>query len=347
MEEESIFMQRCLDLASFCAGSVAPNPMVGAILVFEGKILGEGYHAEFGGAHAEVNCLQNVKEEDQSKVADSILYVNLEPCSHIGKTPPCSDLILDRGIGKVRIGCLDPNPMVNGQGLKRLMEAGVDVQVGMLERECTWVNRRFFTFYKEKRPFIILKWAQSKDGFIGRVGSARIKISNPVSDRLVHQWRGEEMGIMVGSQTVLADNPQLTTRLSGNKNPVRIVLDRELMLDRSWKIFNEESDTIIFNLKTSSRDGNIHWIKLDQNEATLPQILAQLYRLNILSVLVEGGGILLQHFIDSGFWDEARVIRSDILLNQGIPAPVLKGASFRGTLQLDRDQIDFYQNIIC
>src|SRR5690348_3772405 len=281
-------MSRCIQLAKLGAGNVAPNPMVGGVLVYENKIIGEGYHQRFGEAHAEVNCINNVAEENKSLIEKSTMYVSLEPCAHHGKTPPCSDLIIQKKIKKVIVGCQDIFKEVAGKGIEKLENAGVEVITGVLEHECRDLNRRFFTFHQKQRPYIILKWAQSANGKIGSDGDERILISNNYSNRLVHKWRSEEAAILVGTNTVLKDNPSLTTRLWKGNNPVRIVIDKELKIPPSSKIFNEQAETLIFNLSKSSATKNIRFIKLD-NENFLKELLDWLYKNNIQSVLVEGG----------------------------------------------------------
>src|SRR5437868_6012424 len=232
-------MHRCLELAKLAAGNVAPNPMVGAVLVHEEKIISEGYHKQFGEPHAEVNCINNVKEEDKHLIEKSTLYVSLEPCSHFGKTPPCTDLIIKNKIPKVVIGCVDIYKEVHGRGIKKLQDAEVEVVTGILEKECIELNKRFFTFHEKYRPYIILKWAESANGKIG-IDTERVLISNEYSDRLVHKWRSEEAAILIGTNTALKDDPSLTTRLWQGNNPVRLVIDMDLRLPSHLKIFNRE-----------------------------------------------------------------------------------------------------------
>jgi len=336
-------MSRCIQLAKLGAGNVAPNPMVGAVLVYKNKIIGEGYHQKFGEAHAEVNCINGVDEKNKSLIEKSTMYVSLEPCAHHGKTPPCADLIIKNKIKKVIIGCQDIYKEVAGKGIEKLQNAGVEVAAGVLENECNELNKRFFTFHQKQRPYIILKWAQSANGKIGSDNKERILISNDYSNRLVHKWRSEEAAILVGTNTVLKDDPSLTTRLWKGKNPVRIVIDKELKTPSSFKIFNDEADTIIFNLSKDFSEKNIHFIKV-QNENLLKEILHSLYQNNIQSILVEGGTKTLQSFIDAGLWDEARIITNEkMMIENGIAAPEMKDFSFIKQRKYLTDLISYYQ----
>ncbi|MEO9100730.1 MAG: bifunctional diaminohydroxyphosphoribosylaminopyrimidine deaminase/5-amino-6-(5-phosphoribosylamino)uracil reductase RibD, partial [Ginsengibacter sp.] len=281
------YIGRCIQLAKLAAGEVATNPMVGAVLVYEDKIIGEGFHKKYGEPHAEVNCINNVEEKNRSLIEKSTMYVSLEPCAHHGKTPPCADLIIKHKIKKVVLGCRDIYEKVAGKGIEKLQNAGVEVVMDVLKKECLEVNKRFFIFHQKKRPFIILKWAQSANGKISS-GNKRILISNDYSNRLVHKWRSQEAGILVGTNTVLKDNALLTTRLWKGKSPVRIVIDKELKLPLSFKIFNEDSKTIVFNLYKSATEKNLQFIKLENNDF-LNEIVHSLFENEIQSVLVEGG----------------------------------------------------------
>lgn len=348
------YMYRSIELAKLGAGNVAPNPMVGAVLVHDGRIIGEGYHEKYGEAHAEVNCInQAIKNGYGEMIPQSIIYVSLEPCAHFGKTPPCADLIIRHGIPKVIIGCRDPFKEVNGKGIERLETAGVEVETGVLEKECRELNKRFFTFHEQHRPYIILKWAQTGDGFIatspqtplqGRGASEdparrRLLISNEYTNRLVHKWRSEEAGILVGTNTAMNDDPELTTRLWPGNSPVRLIVDMHLRLPSSLKIFNNAATTIVFNTKKHS--GEPEWpfpsplerekVRLLYYQVTedvnlVHQIIHALYRVKIQSVIVEGGAKLLQSFIDEEMWDEARVISNKLVIGKGLPAPELKNA---------------------
>ena len=325
MDEDELYMNRCIGLAKLAAGNVAPNPIVGAVLVHDGKIIGEGYHKKFGEPHAEVNCINSVKDEKKKLINKSTLYVSLEPCSHFGKTPPCVDLIIKNKIPKVVIGCKDVYKEVDGKGIKKLQEAGIEVITGILEKECIDLNKRFFTFQLKQRPYVILKWAESANGKIGSANE-RVFISNEYTNRLVHKWRGEEAAILIGTDTALLDDPALTTRLWKGNNSIRLVIDMNLRLPSHLKIFNKEVKTIIFNKLKQEEDGNLIFYKVEE-ENLLPQLLKILYELNIQSVIVEGGAKLLQSFIDKGLWDEARIIQNEKLkIKSGVDGPELKNA---------------------
>ena len=317
-------MYRCIELAKLAAGNVAPNPMVGAVLVNDERIIGEGYHKKFGEPHAEINCINSVEEKNKELIDKSTLYVSLEPCSHFGRTPPCTDLIIKSKIPKVVIGCKDVYKEVDGTGIKKLQEAGVEVVTGVLEKECVELNQRFFTFHQKQRPYIILKWAESANEKIGDSGKERTLISNEFSNRLVHKWRSEEAAILIGTNTALQDDPSLTTRLWKGNNPTRLVIDVNLRLPSYLKIFNREVKTIIFNKLKHEEDENLFYYKIEK-ENLLTQIVNALYQMQIQSVLVEGGAKLIQSFIDAALWDETRVIRNEqLVINNGLDAPKLK-----------------------
>ena len=343
MSIDEQFMDRCLTLAKLGAGTVSPNPMVGAVLVYEGIIIGEGFHGKFGGPHAEVNCINNVSKENQELISKSTLYVSLEPCSHFGKTPPCSHLIIHHKIKKVVIGCTDIFKEVSGKGIAQLSDAGIEVVTGVLERQCMELNRRFFCFHEKKRPYIILKWAQSFNSKIGAISGERILISNDYSNRLVHKWRSEEDAILIGTKTALNDDPNLTTRLWNGKNPVRVVIDIDLKLPSSLKVFNDASPSIIFNNFKNEKQGNIQFIKIEGNDF-LFFLLQSLYNLNIQSVIIEGGTKTLQSFIDAGLWDETRVIiNTELNILEGVDAPELKDGELETTEAFFTDLIHFYK----
>jgi diaminohydroxyphosphoribosylaminopyrimidine deaminase/5-amino-6-(5-phosphoribosylamino)uracil reductase len=320
------YMERCIELAGKGRGSVAPNPMVGCVIVHDGKIIGEGYHQQYGGPHAEVNAIRSV--QDTSLLPESTLFVNLEPCSHFGKTPPCADLIIEKKIGRVVIASIDPNPKVAGQGIQKLKDAGVKVFTGILDEEARELNRRFFTFQEKKRPYIILKWAKTQDDYISKkqpAGKADNWITSEESKKLVHQWRSEEQAILVGTNTVLFDNPLLTVRLVAGKNPVRLVIDRHQKIAGDFHIFSPEAPTVIFTeIKSASHD-HAQYVVLDFTRDIIPQLLEHLHGKNILSVIVEGGGQLLQSFIKEGFWDEARIFTGEKFFGEGNPAPQISG----------------------
>jgi len=341
---EQQYMQRCLQLAAMGAGKVAPNPIVGAVLVYEDRIIGEGYHQQFGEAHAEVSCINSVAEADRMLIKESTLYVSLEPCAHFGKTPPCADLIIKNKIPKVVIGCQDSFKEVAGKGIERLKAAGIEVAVGILENECIELNRRFFVFHEMKRPYIILKWAQSSDGKIA-AEAKRTFISNDFTNRLVHKWRTEEAAIMVGTNTALLDDPALTARLWPGNNPVRLVIDTALKLPLYLKLFDRTVKTVVFNFVKQGKDENLNYYKLKKDENILLQIAGALYEMNIQSVMVEGGAKLLQSFIEEGIWDEAWVISNEqqIICN-GLNAPVLLNNKLYKQQKIKNDTISFFRN---
>jgi diaminohydroxyphosphoribosylaminopyrimidine deaminase/5-amino-6-(5-phosphoribosylamino)uracil reductase len=338
-------MQRCLYLAAKGAGYVAPNPMVGAVLVYKDRVIGEGWHKNYGQAHAEVNCIDSVQEKDRHLVSSSVLYVSLEPCAHYGKTPPCADLIIRHQIPKVVIGCSDPFEKVDGKGIEKLQATGVEVITGVLEKECREINKRFFTFHARQRPFIILKWAQSADQKIAGADDQRVLISNDYSNRLVHQWRTEEAAILVGTNTARSDDPQLTARLWPGPSPLRIVIDKQLRLPLSLHLFDCSVKTIVFNEIKNEESLNLQYYQVSKEEAILPQLMKALYGMNIQSVLVEGGAHLLQSFMDAGYWDEARIItNTELVIGEGLPAPVLQQAKKIKEQQFFSDTIEFYKH---
>ncbi len=339
-------MHRCLELAQLGAGSVSPNPMVGAVIVFNSKIIGEGYTSPYGGPHAEVNAVQQVIQrygEDAKKVlGESTFYVSLEPCAHFGKTPPCANMIADLKPSKVYIACLDPFSKVNGKGVEILRAAGIEVEIGLLENEAVWLNRRFFTRIGQFRPYVILKWAQSKDGFIGQENK-QIWLSNAASQQLVHRWRAEEDAILVGTKTAVVDNPSLTVRHWQGKNPLRILLDKDLVIPLDANILNGQADTIVFNAKKTEWKGNVKYIELENYSLYLPQnILYQLYLMDVQSIIIEGGAATLQMFIDAGLWDEARVFESEIKLFNGVVAPRFSGQIIESKL-VSNDLLKIYK----
>lgn len=325
MNTDQEYMQRCLQLAAIGGGYVAPNPMVGAVLVVGDKIIGEGYHKKFGQPHAEPNAIKAVKNHEELKQAT--LYVNLEPCSHYGKTPPCAHLIVKCGIPRVVIGTLDPNPKVSGRGVQILRDAGIEVTVGVLEEACNELNKRFFVFQRNNRPYILLKWAQTSDGFIDivRQSSAEtpLLISNEITKQLTHKMRAENQAIMVSTNTVILDNPSLTVRYWSGKNPTRIALDRLGRIPTDSQLLNGEQSTLIFTEQTQSNIDNLRYLKINFDQNCLDAVLKLLFENLIHSVLVEGGSKLLNSFIEKGYWDEAHVEVSPQKTGQGISAPVL------------------------
>jgi diaminohydroxyphosphoribosylaminopyrimidine deaminase/5-amino-6-(5-phosphoribosylamino)uracil reductase len=326
MSLPEIFMQRCLDLALLGMGDVAPNPMVGCVIVHQGNIIGEGYHEKFGQPHAEVNAIRSVRHPEL--LAHSTLYVSLEPCSHFGKTPPCSDLIIESRIPHVVIGTIDPFAKVFGKGVERMKNAGITVEVGVLEKESRLVNRRFFTFHEKKRPYILLKWAQTLDGYIDTDRTETQHptwITNALCKRLVHKQRSEESAILIGTNTAEFDNPALTVREWIGNQPIRMVIDRTQRLDSGLNIFSTKAQTWVFTAEERPDLENLKFIKLDFNQDILPQMLAALYERNILSVIVEGGSILLNSFLEAGLWDEAFVYTGNQFFGKGVQAPQISG----------------------
>ena len=337
-------MQRCFQLAAMGLGYTAPNPIVGALLVFEDRIIGEGFHQEFGGPHAEVNCMQSVPLDLLHLVEKSTLYVSLEPCAHFGKTPPCSDLIISKKIPEVVIGCGDINEQVNGRGIEKLERAGVRVRVGILEKEALIVNRRFFTFQRLKRPYIILKWARSSDNKMAGADK-RIFISNALTNRLTHKWRSEEGAILVGTHTAINDDPALTSRLWKGPNPLRTVIDRELKLPQTLQLFDGKVKTMVFNQVKQEDTGSVSYIKINDSTDLPHQVLASLYNEGINSVIIEGGATLFNSFIEPGLWDEARVITNELLIiGNGIGAPAFNMTNPEREEYLYTDRISYYFN---
>lgn len=339
-------MQRCLDLALMGHGNTATNPMVGAVIVHKGKIIGEGYHRKFGDQHAEANAINSVG--DKSLLKNSTLYVNLEPCAHSGKTPPCSELIIKNTIPRVVIGTIDPNSIVSEKGVEKLRNHGVEVIAGVLAAQAVKLNKRFFTYYNEKRPYIILKWAQSNDGFIdidrNRKHEGKISwISNKTSRILVHKWRSEEHSILVGTTTALLDDPQLNTRHWSGNNPVRLVLDRTLRLPGTLKMFDGTLKTLVFTEREAISRDNTEYIKVNFNNKLLEQILEALYNREIQSVFIEGGKMLIESFIRSNLWDEARIFTGNINFLSGINAPEMK-QKYDQQIFLGDDRLQIFYN---
>ena len=331
MNIDEKYLLRCIELGKKGLGATAPNPMVGAIIVHNKKIIGEGYTSPFGGAHAEVNAIDSVK--DKLLLPKATLYVTLEPCSHHGKTPPCSDLIIENKIPKIVIGITDPNDKVAGKGIEKLRNAGCEVVVGVLEEQCREHHKRFLTYQEKKRPYIILKWAETTDGFIAPKISKRTDdpkpywISNTYSRQLVHQWRTEEQAILVGTNTVIQDNPKLNVRDWTGKSPIRFVLDSGLRLPHHLNVFDNSVKTIIIHDKNISTNklGSINYEAIDFKKNVAAQICQVLFKQQITSIIIEGGSKTLQNFIDINLWDEARIFKGVSLFTEGIKAPKIAG----------------------
>ena len=325
------YIRRCIELAKNGLGTTYPNPLVGSVIVYENKIIGEGWHKKSGEPHAEVNAVNSVK--DKSLLKKATIYVSLEPCSHFGKTPPCCDLIIQNKIPNVVIGTVDPNIKVAGNGIKKLMEAGIHVTVGILEEECNELNKRFFTFHEKKRPYIILKWAESQDGFIApkeKLEKKPVWITNPYSRQLVHKWRTEEQAILVGTQTAIDDNPKLNARDWSGNNPIRVVLDQNNRIPKDNYIFDNQVKTILFSKfkQAIEKENSIfEYIDFEQNIAN--QIIQSLYQHQIQSIIIEGGRQTLQTFIDANLWDEARIFVGSVEFKEGTKAPNLPKNQFK------------------
>ncbi|SHI97217.1 diaminohydroxyphosphoribosylaminopyrimidine deaminase [Mesonia phycicola] len=349
MKKHEFYLQRCIQLAKNATGNTYPNPLVGSVIVYQDQIIGEGWHQKAGEPHAEVNAVNSVK--DKSLLKKATIYVSLEPCSHFGKTPPCSDLIIANKIKRVVIGTMDPFAKVQGRGIQKLISAGCDVVLGVLEEDCKELNKRFFTFHKHQRPYIILKWAQSKDGFIAPATQENrepVWITNSHSKQLVHKWRSEEQSILVGTQTAVKDNPKLNTRLWEGKSPVRVVLDRNLRIPQDSHLFDNTIKTIVItDLKTdippALKKENIYVEEVDFSLNLAKEVCKILYQHELQSVIIEGGKQTLQTFIDANLWDEARVFTGDCLFKNGIKAPSLVGEHPQKE-KVNTDLLEIYKN---
>ncbi|WP_316835551.1 bifunctional diaminohydroxyphosphoribosylaminopyrimidine deaminase/5-amino-6-(5-phosphoribosylamino)uracil reductase RibD [Pedobacter nutrimenti] len=345
---DELYMQRCLELAELGMASVSPNPMVGCVIVNNHKIIGEGYHQKIGQAHAEVNAIRSVLEkygeQAESLLKEATVYVSLEPCAHFGKTPPCADLLIKHQVKKVVIGNRDPFPDVNGKGISKLENAGIEVIHGVLEEQCRQLNRRFFTRIEKQRPYIILKWAQTANGFFAPLKPSMQWITGALSKKLVHKWRGEEDAILVGKKTVLTDNPELTTRAWHGKNPIRIVIDKNLEIPSDKNIYNDAVKTIIFNELKTDVMNNLHYVQMEDMQYYLPQKIAfQLYLMDVQSVMIEGGANILNQFLSANLWDEARVLTSPVSWESGISAPRING-NLVSVSPINEDQLILYKN---
>lgn len=340
-EVDEKFMARCLELARCGRGNTSPNPMVGAVIVHNGKIIGEGYHRKCGEGHAEVNAIASVR--DKRLLKDSTIYVSLEPCSHYGKTPPCAKLIIDMGIPRVVVGCVDPFPEVSGRGIRMLRDAGVEVVTGVLESQAIALNRPFMTMQRLGRPYVMLKWAQSADGYMDicrQDPSVRpVVLSDAANAREVHKLRADFAAIMVGTRTALLDNPSLTVRRWAGNSPVRVVIDRRREIPGNYHLLDQSVLTLVFTEAASEKRPNLEFIQLDFSQPILPHVMAELARRKLDSLLVEGGACLLNSFIESSLWDEARVEVSPRVLGNGVKAPVLEG---KGSVQLNGNQAFHY-----
>jgi len=343
---DELFMQRCLQLAQLGMGNVSPNPMVGCVIVHEGIIIGEGYHQKIGEAHAEVNAINAVIDQYGNQAGallkNATAYVSLEPCAHFGKTPPCADLLVKHQIKRVVIANTDPFDGVNGKGIAKLKAAGIQVETGVLADQASWLNRRFFTRITQQRPFIILKWAQTKNGYFAAKEAKQQWITGALAQQYSHQWRCEEDAILVGKQTALIDNPSLTTRAVKGKNPIRLVIDRDLTIPTTYHLYNNEAKTIIFNKQKTEVNGNIHFVQIEDMHFYLPQKIAfQLYLMDIQSVIIEGGANILNQFIQANLWDEARIFTANTSWNDGILAPNITGNLIE-EVELANDHLKIY-----
>ncbi|MCL6261575.1 bifunctional diaminohydroxyphosphoribosylaminopyrimidine deaminase/5-amino-6-(5-phosphoribosylamino)uracil reductase RibD [Aquiflexum sp. TKW24L] len=322
MTKDELYMWRAIELAELGRGHVSPNPMVGCVIVHHDIIIGEGYHQLYGGPHAEPNAINSV--EDQNVLSEATVFVSLEPCAHWGKTPPCANLLVEKKVRRVVIGAVDSNPLVGGKGIQILKDAGIEVVTGILENKVRDQNKRFFTFIEKKRPYVILKWAQTQDGYVARENFDSKWISNSYSRQLVHKWRSEEDAILVGTSTASYDNPQLNVREWEGRNPVRIVLDRNLTLEKGLYLFDQSQPTICFNQVKSEKSENLEFVQLSRGFG-VEEVLEDLYQRKIQSLIVEGGAQVLKSFIEKELWDEARVFTGQVQFGTGISAPLIKG----------------------
>jgi diaminohydroxyphosphoribosylaminopyrimidine deaminase / 5-amino-6-(5-phosphoribosylamino)uracil reductase len=327
MTKDEQYMLRCLELASNGICSVAPNPMVGAVIVKDDQIIGEGYHQRFGEAHAEVNAINSVT--NKQSLRNSTMYINLEPCIHFGKTPPCAELIKEVGIPRVIVATSDPNPMVNGKGINFLRQSGCQVLTGVLEKEANELNHRFFHFHRKGRPYFILKWAETEDGFIDKIRNTADPlqpnwITDDICRMLVHRWRTEEQAVMIGTNTALLDNPQLNSRYWPGNQPIKLILDRDLKIPLNFELFTHSAPLYIFNSRANKDEGFSHYQKIDFGRL-LDELIIFLSNKGIQSVMIEGGSKLIQSFIDKGIWDEARIFTGPILFGKGVKAPAISG----------------------
>ncbi|AZJ31697.1 bifunctional diaminohydroxyphosphoribosylaminopyrimidine deaminase/5-amino-6-(5-phosphoribosylamino)uracil reductase RibD [Tenacibaculum mesophilum] len=344
MMNHEVYILRCLELAKKGIGTTRPNPSVGAVIVHNNKIIGEGFTSPYGGPHAEVNAINAVQNQELLK--EATIYVTLEPCSHHGKTPPCADLIIEKGIPDIVIGCVDTNSLVAGKGIERLKKAGRNVIVGVCQKDCIEHHRRFFTVQNKKRPYIILKWAETKDGFIAPLTKDEQKpvwISNQYSQQLVHKWRSEEHAILVGTNTVIADNPSLTVRNWKGNNPIRIVIDKNLRIPSEVTVFDGNVKTIIVTEEKKEENQHVIYEQIDFSFQVAEQICEVLHKHQIQSVIIEGGAKTLQTFIDANLWDEARVFIGDVVFGEGVKHPVFS-TKLSSEEKIDNDILRIYRN---
>lgn len=340
MNNDEFYIKRCIELAQKALGKTYPNPLVGSVIVHNGEIIGEGYHHKAGENHAEINAINSVKNKEL--IPESTIYVSLEPCAHYGKTPPCALKIKELGFKKVVIGAMDSHDKVNGKGKKIIHDAGIEVVSGILENECIELNKRFFTYHEKKRPYIILKWAESGDGFLDK-DFKPTAISNTLVNQFVHQLRANEHAILVGTQTALTDNPSLTVRNVEGTNPVRILIDFDLKVPDDFKIYNNEAKTLVLNIIKESTESNIHFITIEK-ENFLNNLMNVLYREQIQSVIIEGGRFTLQQFIDAKLWDEAIIIKNvNLIFENGTKAPEFSNTAYKTENYRD-NKISFYKS---
>ncbi len=333
-------MQRAMELARLGFGNVSPNPMVGCVVVHHDKIIGEGFHQQCGGPHAEVNAINSIK--DKQILQESTVYVSLEPCAHFGKTPPCAELLARHKVKKVIIANIDPNPLVAGKGIDILLKSGIEVEQGLLADEGRDLNKRFFKSIIDKKPWVILKWAETADGYIARGNYDSKWISNEYSRKLVHKWRAEEDAVLVGKNTALYDNPRLNVRDWEGNNPIRVVIDHNLLLDRKLNLFDQKIPTLCYNLHDHTDGEMLSFIQL-KKASFLHDLLVDLNKRAVQSIIVEGGAATLSSFIEADLWDEARVFQAPICFGEGIPAPQLKHAEFDGKENIMGDTLTYFK----
>jgi diaminohydroxyphosphoribosylaminopyrimidine deaminase/5-amino-6-(5-phosphoribosylamino)uracil reductase len=340
--DDELFMRRALDLALLGTGYARPNPLVGCVITHQGRIIGEGWHQQYGGPHAEVNAVAAV--QDKALLREARAYVTLEPCAHHGKTPPCADLLIAHGVPEVVICNEDPFPLVAGRGIEQLRAAGVKVETGLLAEEGRWLNRRFFGFQEKKRPYLVLKWAETADGFLAGRYFQPVQISGPQANILTHRWRTEEQAILVGTRTALHDNPRLSAREWPGQQPTRLVIDKNLSLPPTHNLLDGTQPTLIYTYRQPYHKANLDLVHLSEADDLMPQVLADLHERNIQSVLVEGGPTVLNALINAGLWDEIRVFRSPMKLEQGIAAPRLGHFGLRKIENVGPDELFWYVN---